>query len=162
MATREILLNLAEDQFGGPLPADGRFVAFASAARVSGPEVTLPLGLTRDIVASAFSPANPPVALEVNGDPFGWYWTILVRDEDDTVRLRRHVIIPIGVDPIAIGSLPVVDPGTETVDGEPQAAWWIALEQRPIIVRLTQAEYNNLTPEQQNDPHILYLIPAIV
>jgi hypothetical protein len=46
------------------------------------------------------------------------------------------------------------------VEPPPASAWREALELRPILVRLTQAEYDALTPAEQADPLRLYVIPA--
>lgn len=154
--TREIILGLSEDDFGGPLPSNGRFVATASKARVAGSAVTVPQTLSRDIVAGAFV---SPVFLEVNSPE--WLWQIQVRDEEDTVMVRRSVMVPAGVGPIAVGDLPIVEGSTLDSTEEPEPLWWAALEQRPVIVRLTQEEYDALSTEQKNDPGIFYVIPAL-
>lgn len=59
-----------------------------------------------------------------------------------------------------LDELPAIDPATLDPTAEPEAAWWEALELRPILIRLTQAEYDALTPEEQEDPLKLYVIPA--
>lgn len=157
MALREILLELDEDDFGGPVPTDGRFVAVATAVRVDGEEVTLPNVLSRPIVNGLFT---SPVLLEVPEEPLEWLWNIQIRDDEDTTMLRRTVTIPPGVAPIPVGDLPQIDPTTLTVTTTPEPAWWAQLEMRPIIIRLTQAEYDALPLEQKMDPRILYLVPT--
>lgn len=158
MPVREILLELSQDDFGGPVPTDGRFVATACRTRIAGEDVVLPAVLSMPIIDGEF---EEPVFLEVTEAPYDWYWVIQIRDAEDTVQLRRNAAVPIGIDPIAIGDLPIIDPRSlEPVD-VPEDMWWVQLEQRPVIVRLTQGEYDALTPEQKLDPNIFYVIPVL-
>jgi hypothetical protein len=159
MPTRTILLDLTNDSFEGLIDGEGRLVAKPGLPRVNGASVTLPVSLSMDIVAGAFV---SPVALEITPDPPTWYWEIQLRDANDTVMVRRCVLVPTGDgQPVAIGDLPIIDPLTLAPGQEPDPAWWAALDQRPIFVRLTQEEYDALTPEQKNDPSVFYVIPAL-
>lgn len=67
-----------------------------------------------------------------------------------------HLIIDKRLDELAS-----IDPSTLDPEDVPEAAWWAEIETRPILLRLTQAEYDALTPTEQADPLVLYVIPAI-
>jgi hypothetical protein len=60
-----------------------------------------------------------------------------------------------------LDELASIDPTTLDPEDEPEAAWEEALLLRPILTRLTQAEYDALTPTEQADPLVLYVIPVI-
>lgn len=146
MPTRQILLTLGEDvlEVEGLIPANGRFVATASQVRVNGAEVTLPVTLSRDIVAGDFV---TPVFLEVTPQPYWWLWFLVIRDEEDTVMLRRTVAVPPGsTDPIAFGDLLMIDPRTLEPTAEPEAAWWLAVQ--PFIDAYNAGELKG----DQGDP----------
>ena len=57
--------------------------------------------------------------------------------------------------------LAAIDPATLDAEAPLTPAWEEALALRPILIRLTQAEYDALTPAEQADPLKLYVIPAI-
>ena len=61
-----------------------------------------------------------------------------------------------------LDQLPPINPETlePGVEPEPVSAWHAELALRPILTRLTQAEYDALDPEEQADPLKLYVIPA--
>jgi hypothetical protein len=59
-----------------------------------------------------------------------------------------------------LDQLPALDPLTLTAEAPDTPAWQAALALRPILVRLSQAEYDALTPAEQADPLRLYVIPA--
>ena len=61
----------------------------------------------------------------------------------------------------ALHELAAIDPATLDAEAPLTPAWEEALALRPILIRLTQAEYDALTPAEQADPLKLYVIPAI-
>lgn len=60
-----------------------------------------------------------------------------------------------------LDELAALDPTTLEAEAPQTPAWEAALALRPVLVRLTQAEYDALTPAEQTDPLKLYVIPAI-
>lgn len=60
-----------------------------------------------------------------------------------------------------LDQLASIDPATLDTEAPLTPAWQAELALRPILVRLTQAEYDALTPAEQTDPLKLYVIPAI-
>lgn len=125
MPTRQILLDLANDSFEGLIGGNGRLLARPTAARVAGQTVILPVTLSAKIVDGAFV---TPVALEVTDAAPKWAWTLELKDARDTTLATRTVLVPAGVDPIAVGDLPLVDVCTLQPDAEPDAAWWAAVQ----------------------------------
>lgn len=68
---------------------------------------------------------NSVATVELRPSGVDWCWVIKERFKGGTT---RYVVVPDSATPIEYGDLVDVNPDTLSPDAEPEAAWWIALE----------------------------------
>lgn len=157
-----IRLDALATALGDPFeaPINGKVTALAwrgraPVVRLDGPTVTFP-----DDLVVRIEDGTPARELDLEPTTGDWCWRLDLDSFDPSHQVVRYVVVPAS-GPVDWADLVDIDPESYTPEAEPELGWWVELEKRPILVRLTQAEYDALTPVEQADPLKLYVIPAI-
>lgn len=140
----QVIVRWANDLPDGVFETDVVLRCVPTKARENGPTVILPKGFT------ATGPAPLTIELAPTSSP-DWVWRM-----DERVpggRRNRYVAVPNSLTPVEYADLVEIDPATLEPLAEPQAAWWVALQDAQMASGMTLTQVNELIAAHAADPH---------